>query len=221
MRRFLPLPLAVVTVALIVSSVGAAEAATVKCNKLVGKNFAKNGKVKIVRKKLSRGQSRFFGCVLPGGAVRPIGPVVGPDQTGYDTSESIVSVRGTFAAVEIFGGVGQTAMTFGDSRVYNLTTGKSYVYDEQSSSEEGQQSGKYGLGRKSFLNAHGRLVGSYQAYSSDDDAKITSIVSYSPSGEATLLDKGDAAVVLAQSLKLVGTTASWTSGGVTKTATLP
>lgn len=219
MPRALLLALAAVT--LIASPVRVAEAAPVKCNKLTGKNLAKNGKVKVVKTRLTKARSRFLGCVLPRGTVRPIGPILGPDEGGGSSSQRITLIRGTFVTADFFVGVGQTSTTAGDSSVYNLVTGKSYVYDAQSSSEEGQQFYDLGQSQRTFLDAKGRLVASYIALDVQTQTETATIAFFSATGKRTILDQGPQGTIGVSTLKLVGKTASWTSGGATRTYTLP
>lgn len=220
MRRSVLLAFAAVTV--VATPVGVAEAAPVKCNKLAGKNLAKNGKVKVVRTKLRQGRSRYFGCVLPRGTVRPIGPVLGPDADGLvSSSQSITLIKGTFVIADFFVGVGQTSTTASDSSVYNLATGKSYVYDAQSSSEEGQQFFDLGRSQRAFLDGKGRLVASYIALDQESQTETATIVVFSATGKRKILDQGPQGTIGVSTLKLVGRTASWLSDGVKKTYTLP
>lgn len=212
---------AIAALILIMASAAVAEAAT--CNQLPGRNLATNGKVKIVRTKLKGGRSRFFGCVLPRGTARPIGPLLGPDISGYDTSQTIRAIKGTFVTAELYGSVGETSSTYGQSSVYNLATGRSYVFDAQSSSEDGQEF--YGLGQseRRFLNAKGQLIASYLALKVTDageESEVATIAVFSATGKRTILDRGPADTLAARSLKVTGRTASWTSGRNTKTYTL-
>jgi hypothetical protein len=210
---------AVAAFAVIASSASVADAAT--CNQLRGKNLATNGKVKIVKTRLGKGRSRYFGCVLPRGTAHPIGRAFGLNLDGVDTSQSIDQVKGTFVVVTYSESYGTT--TSDDSRVYNLATGKSYLFYNVFGSENGSDQYDLGSPVRKFLDDKGRLVASYLHLPTTDqssDVKRVTITVFSATGKRTILDQATEALD-AKSLKVVGKIASWTSGGMTKTYTLP
>ena len=219
MRRYAG-PAAAVVVALS-SSASVATAAT--CNQLHGTNLAKSRAVKIVKTRLHAGRSRYFGCVLPHGTAHPIGGPVGPDVGGYETTQHIDRLNGRFVAVTYSQSAGTE--TSDDSRVYNLATGRSYLFAHAFVSES--ESDYYDLGSavRTILATKGRLVASYSRYVDNpdpngDQLERATIAAFSATGKRRILDEGPASSVIEKSLKVVGRTASWTSGGRVKTYTL-
>lgn len=218
MRRFVLA--AVAAIAVIASSASVADAAT--CKQLKGKNLAKNGKVKIVKTHLGQGRSRYFGCVLPRGRAHPIGGAFGLDLDGVDTSQSIDQVRGTFVAASFSENYGTTQSE--ESRVYNVATGKSYVFSYAFGSENGSEQYDLGFPVRRFLDPKGRLITSYLFEGPNDDqsadVRQATIAVFSASGKRRILDQASESLD-PKSLRVVGKTASWTSSGKTTTYTLP
>lgn len=205
--------------AVIASSASVAHAAT--CNQLKGKNLAKNGKVKIVKTQLTKSRSRYFGCVLPRGTAHPLGAVLSYDPDGETDSQRIARVSGTFAEASISINYGTSQSDI--SRVYDVATGKSYDFYSVSGSENGSEQYDLGAPVRKFLDAKGTLVVSYLHDPTTDepsDVVRTTIAVFSTTGKRTILDQATEALD-PKSLKVVGKIASWTSGGKTKTYTLP
>ena len=204
-------------------SFSASVATAETCNQLHGKNLAKSRMVKIVKTRLHSGRARYFGCVLPRGTAHPIGGFVGPDIGGFEKTQHIDRLNGRFVAVTYSQSVGTE--TSDDSRVYNLATGRSYLFAHAFASENESDYYELGARVRAVLASRGRLVASYSRYEDNpdpngDQIEHATIAVFSATGKRKILDEGLASSVVAKSLKVVGHTVSWTSGGVVRTYTL-
>jgi hypothetical protein len=190
------------------------------CQRLTGKDRAPAASVKLVKRHNGDNGTDLVGCVLPAGHLHTIA-----SSEHYDTADfsyAIVRVVGRIALVYSSGGNQYAYNT--STVVWNLGTGRSYTIARLCSETGGMDCvmGGSTSASTSFVTSTGRAVAAViPAPGAQPSATaLVTIASFDPSGVRKDLDSGSQADVPAQSLALDGTIASWTHGGVARSADL-
>jgi hypothetical protein len=206
----------------------AAAATPVTCRHAPGRTIAHNAEIKVTRFQqgpLATRSTRLFACALPNGRVRPITKTLRNDDPLGCHAEAR-SLRGrylllTFGCDDPQGGDSTSVVVDGVTGKHLYRYDNYYVGDDYSYFELRANKAPVTLDHDSrvLLSATGSLVVSYAAVD-PSDAPETYIVAFDLHGRQTVLDHGLSTSVIARSLKLEGSTATWTSAGQDKQTTI-
>jgi len=168
--------------------------------------------VKLVRRRNGDGGTDLVGCVLPGGRPRRLA-----SSHDLETSTAGYTVRQVAGSIVLLGS--SSGSQYGSETsvsVVSIRSGRRYLV-ARSCSRLGQGPCRgNATAPTAFVTARGRAVAALVA----ETSATTTIAAFSPRGIRTELDFGPSAQLPASSLRLSGTTASWTHSGEVRTATL-
>ena len=193
----------------------AADAARKKrtCRSLKGRDLAPARNVKLVRRRNADSGTNLYGCVLPRGRVRLLA-----SSADYYTSSESYTVRQVAEAIVLldtesgsqYGGGSGTSVT-------DIRSGRSYGIASQCSMIGGSPCGgpPGSTAPRAFVNGRG------QAAAAIVTANGVTIAGFSPRGAKTDFDSGSPQAIPPSSLRLTGSTASWTHSGEPRSAQLP
>lgn len=197
--------LAALVAAILLPATGAA-AAPKRCDRTHGTELAHSAVVKVYRVK-SAGSYRFYGCA------RPRGPVVALTQPFKGRAVKLVAAKGAYVAFTRTI-AGRDTIAVVDARTgkkrHGLYPPEGIEFDVDPSTPQ------IGAAR---VNARGELVVAYVGLG--DGASTDSTVhvyAFDLDDHEQLLDSGTSSKLSATSITLSGKTASWTHGGVRRSA---
>jgi hypothetical protein len=226
----------------VVAGLGAAAASSapaaqrrpaLRCQKLHGPNLVHSSVIKVVRRRAKPHKDRrnahdLLACVRPRGKVYPVGgdgtetlggtPVAGDDTT-------LGATVGTFLLTHDHSAT-QLPDTVDTYKVYNVRTGRHYVYFENTDSTPPQpRSASTPPPARVLLNRSGQLAGVFTDDGSDPrarypDAGNALVIGFQANGRRRVLDRAPRAAIPPASLQVVGHTVRWTHAGTARSATL-
>jgi hypothetical protein len=183
------------------------------CQRLHGKDLAPARKVKLVRRRNDDEGTDLRGCVLPRGRVRLLA-----SSSNLETTFDSYRIRQVAGAVLLLA-------TRSDSQyasakrlsVIDIRSGRDYPIAGSCTRLGGGPCGGPGsTATAAFVNRRGQAAAAVVP----SGGNTTSIVGFSSRGRPVELDSGPSAELPASSLKLEGSTVSWTHSGEDRTATL-
>jgi hypothetical protein len=201
------------TVAASSASAGDAPRATSPCQRLHGKDLAPAPKVKLVRRRNDDEGTDLRGCVLPRGRVRLLASSSNLETTfdGYRIRQ--VAGRVVLLATRSDSQYASARRLF----VFDIRSGREYSVARFCSRVGGGScDGPNSTAAAAFVNRRGQAAAAVIASGTDS----TTIVGFSSRGERSQLDSGPSVELPPASLKLNGSTVSWTHSGEARTATL-
>jgi hypothetical protein len=183
------------------------------CKRLEGRDVAPARNVKVVRRRNDEGGTDLLGCVLPRGRVRVLASSI--DQETTVESYRIRRLAG--AIVLLATSHDSQYATVRSTSVFNVRSGREYLVARTCSRLDGVAcGGSQATAAAAFVNRRGQAAAALLP----PGTSTTTIVGFSSRGDEQTLDSGLSAEVPASSLRLRGTTVSWTHSGATRTATL-
>jgi hypothetical protein len=187
------------------------------CQRLSGHDRAPSSKVKLVTRRNEDDGKDLLGCVLPDGRVRLIA-----SSADYYTSSEGFTVDHVAGAIVLFGTSYSSQYGSGDGTgVVDLRTGESYgiAYECYDIASGYCAAGSENTSATSaYVNKRGQAVAAIVPAGA---GAPTTIAGFSRHGTRVDLDSGPSDQVPASSLRLSGTTATWTHGGEQRSAELP
>lgn len=224
MQRTLFWTAAVVATVAATFAQSAAAATPVTCRHAPGRTIAHDANIKVTRLQhgpLAKRSTRLFACALPNGRVHPITETLRNDDP-LDCHAEARSLRGpylllTFGCDDPQGGGSTSVVVDGVTGKHLYKYDDYFVGDDYSFFELQGSKVPVTLENDSrvLLSVTGSLVVSY---ATTDEDQATYIVAFGVHGRQTVLDHGAPDSVIAGSLKLHGSTATWTSAGQRKQA---
>ena len=187
---------------------------TKTCRSLRGRDLAPARRVRLVRRKTADGTD-LLGCVLPRGRVHRIA-----------SSQDLFTTVYGYELRQVAGAIALVAYSYGSqygesssTSVWNLRTGRSYAIATHCSmlGDPGTCRPGDATAVAAFINRRGQAAAAIVPYM----AQITTIAGFSSRGARSNLDSGPSAELPASSLRLAGSTATWTHSGAERSANLP
>jgi hypothetical protein len=173
---------------------------------------AAKGDARVLAKKQGGGE-QFYGCLGSSGKLRPLA-VVSQDPGGQAYAVRPIAFAGRLVAVGVLSTDDSGEGSYADILVVDLATGRKLLDKPAGESRDlGETAQVPGL----VLRADGRTAWIAQVDSVDDDT-TTYVVRAFDGRRVRTLARGER--IGRTSLKLTGSTVSWTDGGARKSATL-
>jgi hypothetical protein len=195
------------------SAAGDVARATSPCQRLHGKDLAPAPKVKLVRRRNDNEGTDLRGCVLPRGRVRLLA-----SSSNLETTFDFYRIRQVAGAVVLL--ATRYDSQYASARrlsVIDIRSGRDYgVAGSCTRTGGGSCDGANTTAAAAYVNRRGQAAAAVIS----SGTETTTIVGFSSRGEPTQLDSGPSVELPASSLKLEGSTVSWTHSGEDRTATL-